>query len=466
MIIDSIYSDERCIKPNDLIYLDDAYVDIGAKGSLQRVPWKDMSYTFLAGNSFACANVTGIISQFAMPLSLIKVRQKLKQRSILPPLMQHKRSVQNTTLPHMPTNAVIFPFNKEMHSLIRFEELLRINIIDVYDVKFSGNVGRYPYQVLNMPFKSQNRIKDIQNLDWDSFDTIIIGHCYELSYLLQGRFNWYELISNLQKKHKFIYSFEDISDTIEIENRHRYFTPKITKEDVYHIPYGKLFRHMTPTVCVCGTGPKQGKFSLQLQLRKLFLQDQYKVGQIGTEPTAYLFGMDECFHYGFHHSNSISRHETIEYINHKTNEISQSGVDIIIGGTQSGMITSYEGNLNTYPLGQYEFILGLQPDLVILCVNADDGLNCIKRTINFIEGGVDCHVIGLVIFPLVNFDGTSGYYGKKRELSEDEFSNLCCKFYELFRLPVYRLGEPHDMNKMYLQIINCLSSGGTAINEK
>ena len=44
-------------------------------------------------------------------------------------------------------------------------------------------------------------------------------------------------------------------------------------------------------LAIVGTSPSQGKYNLQLALRRRFLNDGYEIGQIGTEPTAQLFGM-------------------------------------------------------------------------------------------------------------------------------------------------------------------------------
>lgn len=47
-----------------------------------------------------------------------------------------------------------------------------------------------------------------------------------------------------------------------------------------------------PIVAICGTSSKQGKFHIQLELRKRFQSNGYKLFQTSTEPTGYLFGMD------------------------------------------------------------------------------------------------------------------------------------------------------------------------------
>lgn len=38
--------------------------------------------------------------------------------------------------------AALFPFNKEMHSILRFEDKLDFEITDVYDTKYSLRVGK------------------------------------------------------------------------------------------------------------------------------------------------------------------------------------------------------------------------------------------------------------------------------------------------------------------------------------
>ena len=80
--------------------------------------------------------------------------------------------------------AAIFPFNKEMHSLMRFRQLLHVNITDVYDVKYSARVNASINSLLNINSGQDFIIKNIEYIDWNSFDTLILGHTDELIYLL------------------------------------------------------------------------------------------------------------------------------------------------------------------------------------------------------------------------------------------------------------------------------------------
>lgn len=72
--------------------------------------------------------------------------------------------------------------------------------------------------------------------------------------------------------------------------------------------------------------------------------------------------------------------------------------DIIITGSQSSVLPYDIGNLKMFPLKQYSFLMGTQPDAVILCVNPFDDDDYIFRTINFLEASVNCKVMRCVCF--------------------------------------------------------------------
>ena len=69
----------------------------------------------------------------------------------------------------------IFPFSKEMHSLIRFSQLLDFDIVDIYDVKYSLKVHASTNVLLKENLTNNYIIKDINNIKWENIDTLIIG---------------------------------------------------------------------------------------------------------------------------------------------------------------------------------------------------------------------------------------------------------------------------------------------------
>lgn len=53
-----VISGPNCKKSSDFEYMDDTVVNVGAKGGIQRIAWKEPNYILMGGNSFACAYVT------------------------------------------------------------------------------------------------------------------------------------------------------------------------------------------------------------------------------------------------------------------------------------------------------------------------------------------------------------------------------------------------------------------------
>lgn len=260
------------------------------------------------------------------------------------------------------------------------------------------------------------------------------------------------------QKMENIYCFDDISNIIQkyALSSDKIYYPKTTIENIDPIPLGMLYRPWVPILGVYGTTSKQGKFTFQLILREKFLRDDYCVGQIGTEPSAYLFDMDLCFHFGYHSTTNINRQNMVSYLNSEINNISQKDVDIIISGCQSGSVTYDFGNAKYYTFSQSEFLLGTLPDAVILCVNSYDETDYVGRTIKYIESCVDSKVIALVVYPM----GYNDQLGRSRlvHLSDTELNKSVYMLSSKFNIPTYILGKESDMEKLYTTVIAFFTS--------
>ncbi len=123
----------------------------------------------------------------------------------------------------------------------------------------------------------------------------------------------------------------------------------------------------------------------------------------------------------------------------------QKNKDIIIVGSQSGTLPYDTGNICHITVPQFGFLMGTQPDCVVLCVNPYDDIELINRTINFIESTVNCKVVAIVVFPMVIQNDWRGMYGAKEQLSEIHYLEIKDKYLKTFRLPVYMLGNQIDM---------------------
>ncbi len=456
-----VASSSDCTRITDVIFINHHIVNVCGKGGLQRVKWITPKYIFTQGNSYACAHITGILSKSSCNntgealLYLENIAKKKYAR---------KNDVKQSYVPYIPegSKAALFPFNKEMHSLVRFSHLLRVNIVDIYDVRQSARVNASSNSLLGITNSSAYTIKNIENINWDSFDILILGHTDELTRMLGNAELVEQIILQAYYNGKYIYSFDNISDIIE---RHslslkQVYYPKTLEENIDRMPLGMLYRPWVPMLGVFGTTSKQGKFTLQLILREKLLRDGYCVGQIGTEPSAYLYGMDLCFHFGYHSTANIYRQNMVCYLNSEINNISQKGADIIISGCQSGSVTYDFGNVNYYTFSQSEFLLGTLPDAIVLCVNTYDETDYIKRTIQYLESCVDCKVIAIVVYPM----GYNDRLGRSSlvRLPDDELNKIAKTLSCQYNIPAYILGAEPDMENLYANVITFFTSDSDA----
>ena len=160
--------------------------------------------------------------------------------------------------------AALFPFNKEMHSILRFEDKLDFEITDVYDTKYSLRVGKNTNKEVKSD-SSGHIIKNIEKIDWDSFDTLILGHIDMLILQMKSYDFKNNLISEALRHNKQIYSFDDLGQIVK--NNKRVQSPTILPEHLPPFRYEKLHENIVPVVGVFGTGGRQGKFTLQVTLR-------------------------------------------------------------------------------------------------------------------------------------------------------------------------------------------------------
>lgn len=208
---------------------------------------------------------------------------------------------------------------------------------------------------------------------------------------------------------------------------------------------------------VFGTSSKQGKFTLQLMLRSELIKRGYHVGQVGTEPTALLFGMDIAFPNGFHATAEINREDTVIYLNKAMHDISMKSEIVIVGG-QSGIVIRDEGNLDNYNFNQIDFLYATQPDAVILCVNVYDDIEIIVRTKQLIESAVACcQVIALAVFPFDCATEKSSYH-RFTKLSPSAYNKYKNTYTELFQIPIYLMGDDSDSEALVEHVLNFFSA--------
>ncbi|MCF0136051.1 MAG: DUF1611 domain-containing protein [Lachnospiraceae bacterium] len=414
-------------RKQDYKYVLDDEVNLLAYGGRQIVEWSDPPKMIVEGNSFACAHATVIAVSLAAkycsdgPVNLFRIKQVLQEHADETvrfidekPQMTEKERWNSETV----EKVAIFPLNKEMQVLCENDDLLSFSIVDIYDVRQSLRIGRRAEEYLHRSMKNELYIEDIRHIQWDEFDTLIVGHLKELSRIC-GRDLWSEIVPEALKRGKRVFSLD--SPRAEAEGKKGLYYPRVEEKDVPVNKFGMMHVAGKPVLGVFGTGSGQGKFTLQLAIRREMLRRGYRIGQIGTEPTSELFGIDEVFPIGYQASVRTRDMDNVLILNEMVHSLCRKEVDMIIAGSQSGTVTYSNQNFSLYNMMQYEFLLGTWPDAVILCVNPYDDTELIRRTISFIESSCHAKVIGINLFPLSVQESPFSY--SKIKLSMDELEN-------------------------------------------
>ncbi|MED3798672.1 S8 family serine peptidase [Lysinibacillus capsici] len=442
---------EMCNESTKFYYVENSMVNIMGIGSVQRLPWKDNSYNRVAGSSFAAPHITAMISKIIQ----FGIRKK---DAILAELCKNaykiinfdkRRKVENNWINSI-EKAIIFPFNKEIHSLIRFQNELPFKIEGIYEpVGFSKIRRNAEYQSILQD--TSIKVGNINQIDWNAdFDTLILGHCDVLNSVYNTNFIDFFLEKCLQYSKK-IYAFDNISNycsnPVNFNNCNIYY-PYINESHVPKQNMNKLYSISCPVLGVFGTSPRQGKFTMQLSIRKLLQKNSYKVGQLGTEPSALLFGMDEVYPMGYNSTFDITGKDAISVLNDMLYTISNKNPDIILVGSQSQTVPFSTGNIGFYPISQHEFLLGTEPDGIVLCINPNDDIEYIRRTIQYLESYIETKVIALSMFPINKDFEWKMTVENGCKLSESDLQYRKLYFENSLGLPACIIGNELDNHKL------------------
>lgn len=192
-------------------------------------------------------------------------------------------------------------------------------------------------------------------------------------------------------------------------------------------------------------------------IRYKLIERGYSVGQLGTEPSSLLFGMDECIPFGYNNENELKGNQFVSCINQHIRRIAEKDVDIIISGCQSESLIRDFCNESALTIRQFEFLLGLQPDIIILSVNPFDDLHYIQRTISYLESVSDSEVLCLSLFPVDLKNRKLGIDSGKISLTQDSYEQLKSVYEGELGKPVFHMGNMDDIERMVDLIIDYFS---------
>lgn len=446
---------DYCIKRSDFIIYENEIVDIFAKGGFHRVIGINGASAIKQGNSMSAAYVTGYLStMYLFSYTKDEAIDKLKKISTYKSqnvynennYFDKKLVLTNRELKSI-TRAGVFPYNKETSVIIRNADLLDFKIEKIYTTKYNGNAGK----IISC---NENKyiLENIEKIKNETIDTLIVGHLNKYELVIPGIKRM--VLKKCCENQINVFSLDSdlVSKNIEQFNKRNLFIrcPIIFDENIGK--KGKLYRIKTPILGIFGTSSNQGKFSLQLELKIFFEKNDYEIGFLATEPAAALFKADSTVSYGYNGIRNMNDYDFINLINNQLHNIDILDKDLIISGAQSRTIIQDANHLGHMAIKQIEFLLALQPDAVILCVNYNDPISYIKKTINVIESISNAKVVCLVLFPL----GYKTGWKKQNEILEyipDEIlKNVKQNLENEISIKTYILGR--DIEKIYSTIID------------
>lgn len=180
----------ECRKKSSFIYVEGSTkINVLANGNIQRCLWTKPTYQMCGGNSFACAHVTGILcSNYECIQNNYNgnILEYLKDNCIKTLKLNTVSNIKRNDFIYRGKKAVIYPFNKENHNLIRYINMLDFEIIDVFDSKYSGKIGAYTNDLLRTNLSKNFKIKNIDYIDYNMFDLFIVGHTKKLGYAINN----------------------------------------------------------------------------------------------------------------------------------------------------------------------------------------------------------------------------------------------------------------------------------------
>lgn len=440
----------RCVKAKEFVYVKNSIVNLKAKGGNQRMAWINPEYIINQGSSFASAYVTARVADLLEEgISYDKVLLKILEECSFVYDNQIEFNDDPEFFESQIKKASVFPYNKEVHSLINYAGLLSFEIVQLFDSKLSGRLGK---KVSSLDGKYQYTVENIEKCDWEAIDTFILGHTFEMDFLAKTNTKDY-IIKKCIEHNINIYSFdEEIIKDYRSEFKEKSikaFWPSIKNSKRIINKFGKMYNIKAPVLGVLGTSHQQGKFTLQLALRQLFIKNGYNICQLGTEPHALLFGMNFVFPFGYGSFFSLSDKESIEILNYYMHEMDAKNPDIIVTGSQAGTIPMRFNNMVQYRTEQLAFLMGTKPDGVILCVNYHDNMKDIKRSIKGIEALADCKVIAISVFPVGYQTDWDIMCDRKTSIDSEKLKSFCASLSGLIEVPSYVLGEPENDKRIF-----------------
>ncbi len=445
-------------------YRPEETIECIARGDAQRLCWLEPPEIMTAGTSFAAPHITGLVALIreAYPEADLEQVRQLLQAHARPEAVPH--SAPKPVAPPEAEDsfawirkAALYPYNKEMHALMRGRDLLDFEIVGIGDPIGKGLTGKDAGKAIGLPpvgFQVAPRlVAALQGAD-----TLILGYVDELSRIRKKDI-LRETVQMALDQGVHVFSllalpgerYADLYEQAEAKGLKLYYPALSAKEAQQTLAAASSYPEVdVPVIAVLGTSSQQGKFTLQLALRRRLMELGYRVGQLGTEHHAALFGMDCAFPMGYAASIEMPLDYYAPYLDAKMRQINQrKSPHLILAGSQSGTVPYNVSESETHTLSTVAFLMGVKPDACLLVVNSIDTDDYIQDTIDGIRAL--CHAPTLLLAMSDKEKHVREAYGrtsiKPRPMSEENSRHKLRHLEQKFELPALSIASQADVHK-------------------
>ncbi len=452
-------------------YRPEETIECIARGDAQRLCWLEPPEVMMAGTSFAAPHITGLVALIreAHPKAdLEQVRQFLHTHA------QPEAAPRSAPQPVAPPEAdesfawiqkaALYPYNKEMHALMRGRDLLGFEIVGIGDPIGKGLTGKDAGKAIGLPLASF-QVAPRLAAALQGADTLILGYVDELSRI-RKKDVLREAVQMALDQGVHVFSllavprerYADLYEQAEAKGLRLYYPVLSAKDAQQTLASASQYPQVdVPVVAVLGTSSQQGKFTLQLALRRRLMELGYRVGQIGTEHHAALFGMDCAFPMGYAASIEMPLDYYAPYLDAKMRQINQrKNPHLILVGSQSGTVPYNVSEPETHTLSTVSFLMGVKPDACLLVVNSIDTDDYIQDTIDGIRAL--CHAPTLLLAMSDKEKHVREAHGrtsiKPRPMREEDSRRKLRHLEQKFKLPALSIASQADVHKAVEVVID------------
>ncbi|KAA2215795.1 S8 family peptidase [Maribacter flavus] len=473
-------------------FIKDSAINILAKGSVQRVAWRNSSFRIASGTSYATAHFSGILSTLIenRGMSYLEL-EKLIERNSSNDVQNlnhfkggNKFLVQNQSLNEIERfkkehfsfqnkskfvgKVALYPISeKELKTIMEQEHLCSFEIVLYLDYpkSFSG---------LGSDQKSKNKHRIVRRIpnesEFDSFDTIVLGYILDDDFEANLLMSIAIVAKCIEQSKNFIVWDKTTYDLIQdqIPKINPSYQGKIYFSEVSEELFTKiqgipgLPKMASPILSVVGTSSKQGKFTTQLRVMEILTNEGYKISHVGTEPQSFLFGSDLEFPIGYKSTVDLIDSNWIIFLEKGLRCIQDINTpDLILTGIQGGVIPRDNQQQSGYILSALNYLIAVNPDYVICCINPTDTKKIINRTLQTIRTFCGAKNLFFAMTPWqTEFIKTKNgkYVVHNRLMSKDDYKKRMDQMEKKLKSPVINIMDKNNNDFILSSIQNAFTA--------